>query len=172
MLIRIGIISLTLSLGFIIIITGCHNSKGVVKKEPDSKLAVQKQPDSKLTIQKQPDSKGSTPNKPTSEVFVHQSPAYEKSQPESPPWAPSSQEKTKYVYYYYPDFNVYFDVVRRLYFVCKDDKWRVELWPPIKIDPSTEYVILEMSTDMPYQFHSDVIKWFPPGYSKSLPKKR
>jgi hypothetical protein len=162
MLARIGIISFTLSLGFIIIITGCHNSKGVVKKEPDSKL----------TIPKQPDSKGSTPNKPTSEVFVHQSPAYEKSQPESPPWAPSFKEKTKYVYYYYPDFYVYFDVVRRLYFVCMDDKWRVELWPPKKIDPSTEYVILEMSTDMPYQFHSDVIKWFPPGYSKSLPKKR
>jgi hypothetical protein len=158
----LGTVSFTLSLGFFIVITGCHSSKGVVKKEPDSKV----------TAPKQPDSKGSTPNKPTPEVFVHQSPAYEKGRSESPPWAPSTKDRTKYLYYYYPDFYVYFDVVRGLYFVPKDDKWRVELRPPAMIDSSAEYVILEMSTDMPYQFHSDVVKWFPPGYSKSPPKKK
>jgi hypothetical protein len=182
MLRLIGIITFILSLGLIITMTGCHNSKGVVKKEPVSKLAVQKQPDSKVSPPKEgdskvtaptrPNSKVSTHNKPHSEVFVHQSTAYEKSQPESPPWAPSLKDRTKYLYYYYPDFYVYFDAVRGLYFVYQDDKWRVELRPPRKVDSSTEYVILEMSTDMPYQFHSDVVKWFPPGYSKSLPKEK
>jgi hypothetical protein len=168
----IRIISFIISLGFIITITGCHNPKGVVKKEPDSKLAVQKQPDSKVSALKQADSKVSTPNKLDSEVIVHQSPAYEISRPESPPWAPSFKDRTKYLYYYYPDSYIYFDIVRGLYFVYQDDKWRVELKPPGKIDLSMDYIILEMSTDMPYQFHSDVIKWFPPGYSKSLLKKK
>jgi hypothetical protein len=177
-----GIIGFILSIGFLVTMTGCHHSKGVVKKEPDSKVAVQKQPDSKVstpkqadskvTAPKQPDSKASVHPKPDSEVIVHPSPAYEKSQPESPPWAPSPKDRTKYLYYYYPDFYVYFDVLRGLYFLYQDDKWQVQLGPPRKIELSTEYVILEMTTDMPYQFHSDVINWFPPGYLKSLPKKK
>ena len=162
MLRRIGIINLVLSLHVIIIVTGCTNSKGVVKKEPDSKLAVQKKPAFK----------GITNNKPNSEVSVYQSSAYEKGRSELPPWAPSFKDGTKYLYYYYPNFYVYFDVVRGLYFVYKNDQWQVELWPPRWIDSSAEYVILEMSTDMPYKFHSDVVKWFPPGHSKSLLKKK
>jgi len=162
MLRRIGMISFILSLHVIILITGCTNSKGVVKKEPDSKLAVQKKTDFK----------GITNNKSNSEVFVHQSSAYEKGRSELPPWAASFKDGTKYLYYYYPNFYVYFDVVRELYFVNKNDKWQVELWPPRWIDSSAEYVILEMSTDMPYKFHSDVVKWFPPGYSKILPQKK
>ena len=162
MLKRIAIVSFILSLQLILVIAGCHNSQGVVKKEPDSKSAVPKKSDSKA----------STRNKPNSEVFVYQSPAYDKGRSESPPWAPSFKDRTKHLYYYYPDSYVYFDVVRELYFVNKDDKWRVELWPPARIQSSAEYVILEMTTDMPYQFHSDVVKWFPPGYAKSLPKKK
>jgi hypothetical protein len=162
MLKPIAIVSFILSLQFIVIITGCHNSQGVVKKEPDSKLAVPKKSDSKASAR----------NKPNSEVFVRQSPAYEKDRSESPPWAPSFKDRTKYLYYYYPDFFVYFDAVRGVYFVNRDDKWQVELRLSRKIDSSAEYVILEMSTDMPYQFHSDVVKWFPPGYSKNPPKKK
>ena len=181
MLRRIGIIAFILSVAFTVAVTGCHTSKRVVKQEPDSKLAAPKQPDPKVsapkqsstrvTAPKEPDSKGSNPHKPDSEGVVHQAPAYEKDRPESPPWVPSLKDRTKYVYYYYPDLSVYFDVARGLYFVYQDDKWRVELWPPRKMDGLTEYVILEMSTDMPYQFHSDVVKRFPPGYSKSMPKK-
>lgn len=162
MLRRIGIISFVLSLHVIIILTGCTNSKGVVKKEPDSKLAVQKKPDFK----------GITNNKSNLEASVHQSSAYEKGRSEPPPWAASLKDGTKYLYYYYPNFYVYFDVIRGLYFVYKNDQWQVELSPPRWIDSSAEYVILEMSTDMPYKFHSDVVKWFPPGYSKSLLKKK
>jgi hypothetical protein len=33
-----------------------------------------------------------------------------------------------------------------------------------------DYVAFEMNTSKPYQYHSDVVKWYPPGQKKKASK--
>jgi hypothetical protein len=84
-----------------------------------------------------------------------------------PPWAPAHGYRAKHLYYYYPVSGVYFDLERRLYFHLDVGRWRVSASLPrgIHIDLN-HYVSLEMDTDKPYVFHSEVIKWYPPGKLK------
>ena len=102
-------------------------------------------------------------------VVVEDRPIYLPAPPEHgpPPWAPAHGHRAKYRYYYYPACYVYYDVDRRVYFHYRDAGWHVTVSVPagIRIDAS-DYVVLEMDTEKPYQFHSDVVKQYPPGQAK------
>ncbi|RMD57504.1 MAG: hypothetical protein D6828_03610 [Nitrospirae bacterium] len=91
-------------------------------------------------------------------------PSYE---PGPPPWAPAHGYRAKYYYYYYPSAGVYYDVYRRLYFYYEDGRWRVSATLPTWIRLDVHYVSLEMDTDKPYKFHSEVKKRYPPGHKKN-----
>ncbi len=88
-----------------------------------------------------------------------------------PPWAPAHGYRAKFQYRYYPSASVYFDIGRKLYFYFHLGEWRVSAKLPtrIRIDVG-EYVILEMDTDRPYIFHSEVVKRYPPGHKKQKHK--
>ncbi|MBW1679538.1 MAG: hypothetical protein JRJ08_05275 [Deltaproteobacteria bacterium] len=89
-----------------------------------------------------------------------------------PPWAPAHGYRAKYRYFYYPSSYIYFDTGRNLYFYFEGGQWQVSAALPagIKLNVS-DYVTLEMDTDKPYQFHSDVVKKHPPGYLKKAKGK-
>jgi hypothetical protein len=90
-----------------------------------------------------------------------------------PPWAPAHGRRAKYHYYYYPDAYIYFDTGRRIYFYYQDNQWQVSESLPAGVRITVgDYVTLEMDTDKPYQFHSDVIKSYPPGQLKKEDKDK
>ncbi len=90
-----------------------------------------------------------------------------------PPWAPAHGYRAKHQYRYYPSSYVYFDVGRRLYFYYEGGHWRVSASLPggIQIEVS-DYVTLEMDTDKPYEYNTEVVKRYPPGQEKKLNKKK
>jgi len=90
-----------------------------------------------------------------------------------PPWAPAHGRRAKYQYYYYPDVSVYFDTGRKIYFYYQNNQWQVSASLPSGIHITVgEYVTLGMDTDKPYQFHSDVVKSYPPGQLKKEGKNK
>jgi hypothetical protein len=87
-----------------------------------------------------------------------------------PPWAPAHGHRAKQ-YQYYASAQVYFDVERKIYFYYSDGDWRVSASLPDSIRVNLgEYVTLEMGTDQPYIYHSDVVRQYPPGQSKGKGK--
>jgi hypothetical protein len=104
-------------------------------------------------------------------VIVEERPVYVPVPAETgpPPWAPAHGHRAKHRYYYYPGSYVYFDVERRVYFYYRDAGWNVSVSLPVgfRIDVS-DYVVLEMDTEKPYQYHSDVVKKYPPGQAKKV----
>jgi len=88
-----------------------------------------------------------------------------------PPWAPAHGHRAKYHYRYYPSSYVYFDVGRSVYFYYDAGTWQVAVSLPSRIRVDfNEYVTLEMGTDRPYVYHSEVAKRYPPGQQKKLHK--
>ncbi len=84
-----------------------------------------------------------------------------------PPWAPAHGYRAKYRYYYYPDMAVYFDVSRGLYFYLQNGRWVTAASLPQSVAMALgNYVVLEMDTERPYEFHKDVVKRSPPGHAK------
>ena len=107
-----------------------------------------------------------------SRVVVGEGPVYTPASPPEPgppPWAPAHGYRAKHHYYYYPASYVYFDTGRRLYFYYSDNQWQVSvsLHGAIHIDVG-DYVALDMDTDRPYTYHSDVVRRYPPGQAKKL----
>uniref|UniRef100_A0A832EIR3 Uncharacterized protein n=1 Tax=Desulfacinum infernum TaxID=35837 RepID=A0A832EIR3_9BACT len=90
-----------------------------------------------------------------------------------PPWAPAHGYRAKYRYHYYPDAAVYLDVSRGVYFYLHNGRWASAPSLPKALAPGLgTYVVLEMDTDRPYEFHKDVVKRYPPGQSKKQGKSR
>ena len=78
------------------------------------------------------------------------------------PWAPSQNQTGKYRYLYYPGAAVYFDSVRELFFFNMDGQWIKSPTLPSELRPRLgEFVILNMDTSEPYQFHTEVTKYYP-----------
>jgi hypothetical protein len=95
-------------------------------------------------------------------------PVYEKA---PPPWAPAHGHRAKHHYRYYPSSYVYFDTGRGLYFYYEGGAWQVSVSLPTHIRIAVgDYVTLEMDTDRPYTYHSDVVKRYPPGQAKKKDK--
>lgn len=87
------------------------------------------------------------------------------------PWVPRGSEPS-YRYYYYPDSFVYYDRDRNLYYYRSDNQWiQSDLLPGYIVDNIGSPVSLIMKTDMPYMYHSEVIKKYPhPGYNTNVQK--
>ena len=92
-------------------------------------------------------------------------------EPGPPPWAPAHGYRAKHQYRYYPEARVYYDTGRSLYFYYEGGRWgaSVSLPSSIRINVS-DYVSLEMDTDEPYRYDSDVVKKYPPGQQKKKSK--
>ncbi|VBB44155.1 conserved exported hypothetical protein [uncultured Desulfatiglans sp.] len=81
-----------------------------------------------------------------------------------PPWAPAHGYRAKYRYRYYPDDYVYYDGSRRLYFYDAGGGWSASVALPSSMHIHLDrYTVIEMDTDRPYVYHSDVVKRYPPG---------
>jgi hypothetical protein len=112
-------------------------------------------------------------------VAVGTSPHYEQPGPGKasrggpPPWAPAHGHRAKYRYLYYPSPQVYLDTGRNLYFYYRGGQWEVSAQLPaaIRVQPG-DNVTLEMNTDRPYRYHSDVVKRYPPGRSDAKRKDK
>lgn len=88
-----------------------------------------------------------------------------------PPWAPAHGYRAKYRYHYYPDAAVYLDVSRGVYFHVQNGRWIAAASLPKSLASSLgTYVVLEMDTERPYEFHKEVIKKYPPGQTKKQGK--
>ena len=112
-------------------------------------------------------------------VYVGDEPTYRHEPPPPPheegppPWAPAHGYRAKHHYRYYPSSYVYYDTARSLYFYSEAGRWHVSVSLPssIRIDVG-DYVSLDMDTDEPYRYHSDVEKRYPPGRQKKKSKGR
>lgn len=79
-----------------------------------------------------------------------------------PPWAPARGERAAYHYLYYPDATVYFDSDRELYFYPRNDKWvKAPNLPRTFRSRLGDSVTLDMMTPYPYEFHQEVIRFYP-----------
>lgn len=97
------------------------------------------------------------------------SPGYQKGGP--PPWAPAHGYRAKHRYYYYPSYRVYYEKERGVYFYYKDGKWRASVSLPSEVQiSSSNYLILEMDSDKPYEYDHEVVKRYPPGQLKKKNK--
>lgn len=109
-----------------------------------------------------------------SRLIIGDHPGYENDRPGGPPpWAPAHGRRANHEYRYYPDSEVYYDTGQGVYFYMRGDRWQVSARLPsrIRIDVD-DYVSLDMDTDRPYRYHSDVVKKYPPGQMKKHSKGR
>ena len=94
-------------------------------------------------------------------------------EPGPPPWAPAHGYRAKYRYYYYPSSHVYYDTRRSFYFYYDGGNWQASVSLPTWIHVEfNDYVSLEMNTDRPYEYHSEVMKKYPAGHQKRKGKRK
>ena len=109
-------------------------------------------------------------------VVVGEEPTYRPGPPEEkgpPPWAPAHGYRAKYRYHYHPSSHIYYDLGRRLYFYYDGGSWQVSVALPARIHIDiNDYVTLEMYTGKPYDYHSEVVKRYPPGHEKKRSKAK
>ncbi len=87
-----------------------------------------------------------------------------------PPWAPAHGYRAK-KYRYFPSAQIYFDLQRDVYFYYSNGEWQVSASLPGRIRAQLgEHITLEMGTDEPYRYHSEVVKKYPPGRSRGRGK--
>ena len=117
----------------------------------------------------------------SAEIVVRTEPGYEDSIQDvpsdkkggPPPWAPAHGYRAKHRYRYYPVAQVYYNVNRGSYIYYRNGRWEVSVSLPERIKINlNEYVTLEMDTDRPYTYHTDVIKKYPPGQLKKRKRKK
>jgi hypothetical protein len=88
--------------------------------------------------------------------------------PGSPPWASLHGDAVKHHYRYFPDYSVYLDEQRRIYFYLSNGEWEMSVWLPSSIRITVnDFVTLDMDTDKPYEYHNDVVKRYPSGKERT-----
>ena len=89
------------------------------------------------------------------------------SKPGPPPWAPAHGYRAKHQYHYYPACSVYFDLGRKVYFYAIGERWVMGASLPSSICLNFDNpAVLDMDSDKPYLWHSEVAKRYPPGQLK------
>jgi hypothetical protein len=72
--------------------------------------------------------------------------------------------KKSYIYNYFPIEAVYWDSNRRIWFYPWEGTWQSSSTLPSSIRLDTRnYVVLTMDTDVPYKYHAEVARRYPPG---------
>lgn len=126
---------------FLIAISGCRSTEVVVRTGPDPGASRHEPP---------PPQKNGGP----------------------PPWAPAHGYRAKHHYRYYPDSQVYYSENRGSYFYYNNGEWEISVALPDRIRINiNDYVELEMDTDQPYRYHTEVAEKYPPGQAKKEKKK-
>jgi len=83
------------------------------------------------------------------------------------------RHRGKHHYLYYPSSSVYFDRDRRLYYYLSHGHWEAGSSLPRSIRSGLgDYVKLELNTGMPYTYHADHCKQYPPGKKKKKKDKK
>jgi surface antigen len=114
-------------------------------------------PDGSWQIQDQVAEVARGPRHEPAPVYVVHEPVYRHG---PPPWAPAYGHRARYTYYYYPAYQVYFDIHRNLYFYADGRHWKTSRVSPIRAK-RVETVVLTMRTDKPYHYHGDVRRHYP-----------
>ena len=97
----------------------------------------------------------------------------QKAPPPPPPWASGHGSRVTHRYHYYPESAVYEDTARKLFFYYDGERWATTTLLPARIQVDWKrYVVLDMGTDKPYRYHSDVARKYPPGRGKKREKTR
>jgi len=87
--------------------------------------------------------------------------------------ARAHKRRGKHHYHYYPSSSVYYDRDRRLYFYLSQARWEAGSSLPRSIRAGLgDYVKLELNTGMPYTYHADHYKQYPPGKKKMKKDKK
>lgn len=86
--------------------------------------------------------------------------------PGPPPHAPAHGYHKKYVYYYYPDLEIYLLRDSKSYAVLRGGTWVIVKTRPAILTPSHSYVIIEVESKKPWLNHSYYKKIYPPGKGK------
>ena len=98
---------------------------------------------------------------------------YRKAKGGPPPWAPAHGYRAKHQYRYYPGQKVYYDDSRGVYFYYHDGEWDISANLPVDININLgDYVTLDMDTDRPYIYHSDVEARYSGKKTKGKSKKK
>ena len=83
------------------------------------------------------------------------------------PAQPPQPLAAKHRYRYYPDSAVYMDVAKKTFFYHKGEKWvATTLLPPSVHVDWKNYVVVDLDTDKPYQYHAEIAKKYPPRQGK------
>ena len=82
-----------------------------------------------------------------------------------PPWAHGHWFHRSRAYYYYPESDVYYRPADHMWFYEDGNTWRTSPALPdrIRIDFGRS-VALTMETDRPYQYHRQVVTYYPARY--------
>ena len=77
----------------------------------------------------------------------------------------------KYLYRYYPECSVYYDINRKLYFYPENDNWKIFAILPEDLKRKLDhYIEIEMENDKPYTENEKHVKKYPPQDSKKTKK--
>lgn len=68
----------------------------------------------------------------------------------NPPYGHAYGNKHKYIFWYYPEYEIYYNTKTKMYFIFKDNKWIEVQKPPYILKT---YVIIESDDDKPYLKH-------------------
>lgn len=82
-----------------------------------------------------------------------------------PPWAHRSWFRRDRVYYFYPEASVYYRPADRTWFYLDGGAWRfgVELPSVFSVDLN-HCVSVTMTTDRPWEYHRDIVVYYPSNY--------
>ena len=84
-----------------------------------------------------------------------------------PPWAPAHGNRAKHMYRYYPYYGIYFEERTGAYFYMSNGEWHSSASLPVSVRIAVnDFVMLDMDSDRPYQYHNDVVKRYPSGQHK------
>ncbi len=101
----------------------------------------------------------------------HDLPPHQKKGP--PPWAPAHGYRAKHHYRYYPAAQVYYNTNRSSYIYYNNGRWEISVSLPDRIKINIhDFVTLEMDTDKPHKYHTEVAKKYPPGKAKKKKKNK
>ena len=78
----------------------------------------------------------------------------------------------QYIYHYYPDYEIYFDVVNETYIILKDNDWIIVNARPQFLNSSISYVVINSDVQRPWLNHSLHKKQYPGNKSKLKGKKK
>ncbi|MFH1090111.1 MAG: hypothetical protein V1742_00930 [Pseudomonadota bacterium] len=90
-----------------------------------------------------------------------------------PPQAPAHGYRAKQLYYYYPNANVYFEPVRKVYFFLSGGAWQISATLPVHLKVNlADMINLELDTDKPCIYNSEHKAKYPPGQLKKKDKDK